>query len=261
MKKNFISILITNFNKEKFLNNSLKSVLNQTFSNYEIIIFDDASTDNSVEIIKRYKKVKLILNKSKKKVSAPLNQINGIINCFKKSKGNIICFLDGDDFFKKKKLFEIDNFFRNNEKLNCVFDFPITKSTNFSFKKKKKNISIWPTIFPTSCISVRKNFFKKFLYNIHKTNFPNLEVDARLIIFSKFFMNEYNVLYKKLTYYNYDEYGITSKIYKFTSKWWLRRSQAFSYLKVIMKKKRKLFVYSFDYYLTNLITIIIRKKF
>ena len=68
MKKNFISILITNFNKEKFLNNSLKSVLNQTFSNYEIIIFDDASTDNSVEIIKRYKKVKLILNKSKKKL-------------------------------------------------------------------------------------------------------------------------------------------------------------------------------------------------
>ena len=68
MKNNFISILITNYNKEKFLNSSLKSVLNQTFSNYEIILFDDSSTDNSIKIIKRYKKVKLIINKHKKKI-------------------------------------------------------------------------------------------------------------------------------------------------------------------------------------------------
>ena len=67
MKKNFISILITNYNKEKFLHKTLKSVLNQNYSNYEIIIFDDGSTDNSLEIIKRYKKVKLVLNKKRKK--------------------------------------------------------------------------------------------------------------------------------------------------------------------------------------------------
>ena len=67
MKKNFISILMTNFNKEKFLKYSLISVLNQSYSNYEIILFYDASTDNSVEIIKKYKKIKLILNKTKKK--------------------------------------------------------------------------------------------------------------------------------------------------------------------------------------------------
>ena len=68
MKKNFISILITNYNKEKFLNNTLKSVLHQTYFNYEIILFDDSSTDNSIKIIKRYKKVKLIINKYKKKI-------------------------------------------------------------------------------------------------------------------------------------------------------------------------------------------------
>ncbi len=261
MKKNFISILITNFNKGKFLHKTLKSVLNQKYSDYEIIIFDDISTDKSVEIIKSFKKVKLIINKSKKKDSPSLNQINGIINCFNKSKGNIICLLDGDDFFKENKLLEINNFFQKNKKLNCVFDLPITKVANFSLKKKRGKISIWPTIFPTSCISIRKNFFKKFLNNVYKTNFPNLEIDARLIIFSKFFMKEYNVLYKSLTYYNYDEYGITSQIHKFTKKWWLRRSQAFSYLKIIMKKKKKLFIYSFDYYVTYLVTSMIEKKF
>ena len=140
MKNNFISILITNYNKEKFLNKSLKSVLNQTYSNYEIILFDDSSTDNSIKIIQKYKKIKLIRNKSKKKNSSPLNQINGIINCFQKSKGNIICLLDGDDFFKKTKLLEINKFFQNNKKSNCVFDFPKTDSTSFLFKKKSSKI-------------------------------------------------------------------------------------------------------------------------
>ena len=262
MKNNFISILITNYNKEKFLNETLKSVLNQRYSNYEIILFDDSSTDSSIKIIQKYKKIKLIRNKSKKKNSSKLNQINGIINCFEKSKGNIICLLDGDDFFKKNKLLEINKFFQNNKKSSCVFDFPTTtKSSSFLFKKKSSKISIWPSIFPTSCISVRKNFLKKFLNNVYEKSFPNLEVDARLVIFSKFYMNEYNVLYKSLTNYNYDEYGITSKISKFSRKWWLRRSEAFSYLKIIMKKKKKLFVSSLDYYFTILITSLIYKRF
>ena len=121
INKSYISILITNYNKEKFLDKSLKNVCNQNFKNYEIIIFDDCSTDKSIKIIKKYKKVKLIINKAKnKKKSGPLNQINGIIECFKKSKGNIICLLDADDYFKKYKLMKIDQFFRKNKELNCV---------------------------------------------------------------------------------------------------------------------------------------------
>ena len=62
VKKNYISILITNYNKEKFLNRNLKNACNQNFKNYEIIVFDDCSTDKSVNIIKKYKKVSLIIN-------------------------------------------------------------------------------------------------------------------------------------------------------------------------------------------------------
>ena len=60
MKKNFISILITNYNKDKFLRNCLKSLKNQNFKNYEVIIFDDCSTDNSLNIIRSFSKFKLI---------------------------------------------------------------------------------------------------------------------------------------------------------------------------------------------------------
>jgi|TARA_B110000285_G_C15016729_1_gene559425 glycosyltransferase involved in cell wall biosynthesis len=260
INKNYISILITNYNKGKFLNKTLQTACSQSFKNYEIILFDDCSTDDSISIIKKFKKVKLITNKlNKKKKSGALNQINGIIQSFKKSKGNIICLLDGDDFFKKEKLVKIDQFFKNNKKLNCVFDIPMHGLAQFNFKNKKIKYSIWPTIFPTSCISLRRNFLINFLKNVSKKDFPLLEVDARLNIFSKFYMNEYNVLNKKMTYYNYDQDGITANNKKYSKKWWIRRSEAFSYLRNIIKKKRKLFIFSFDYYLTNFLTFLFKK--
>ena len=61
-----ISILITNYNKLNYLKKTLKYVLNQNFKDYEIILFDDGSTDKSVDFVKRFKKIKLIINKRKK---------------------------------------------------------------------------------------------------------------------------------------------------------------------------------------------------
>ena len=259
INKNYISILITNYNKGKFLDKSLKAACSQNFRNYEIIIFDDCSTDNSIKIIKKYKKVKLIINKlNNKKNSGPLNQINGIIESFKKSKGNIICLLDADDHFKKDKLEKIDKFFNENKKFNCVFDIPIHNLAQFKLKKKSMKLSIWQTIFPTSCISLRRDFLINFLNNVNKKKFPHLEVDARIAIFSKIYINEYNILNKKLTYYNYDQNGITANIKKYSKVWWIRRSEAFSYLKIIMKKKKQLFIFSFDYYITNFLTFLFK---
>ena len=59
MTNNFISILITNYNKSKFLKKNILSVVNQEYGNYEIIMFDDNSNDNSLEIIKKFKKNKI----------------------------------------------------------------------------------------------------------------------------------------------------------------------------------------------------------
>ena len=66
MKKIYASILITNYNKQKFLNKALRSCINQRYKNKEILLYDDCSTDNSINIIKKFKSIKLILNKKKK---------------------------------------------------------------------------------------------------------------------------------------------------------------------------------------------------
>ena len=69
MNKCFVSILILNFNNARFLNRSIKSCLNQSYKNFEILVYDDKSTDESISILKKIKnkKIKIFFNKSKKK--------------------------------------------------------------------------------------------------------------------------------------------------------------------------------------------------
>ena len=112
MKKNFVSILITNYNKSHYLKKTISSCLSQNFDNKEILVFDDCSTDDSLKILNKFKKIKVIRNKKKKFKSGPLNQIYGLNELFKISKGNIIFLLDSDDMFRKNKLFEISKIFK-----------------------------------------------------------------------------------------------------------------------------------------------------
>ena len=102
MKDKKVSILISNYNKAKYLDKCLRSCFNQNYENLEIIIFDNYSSDKSEVIIKKYKKV-LFYKKKKISISSPINQLDLLISAFKKSSGEIIFLLDSDDFFFQKK--------------------------------------------------------------------------------------------------------------------------------------------------------------
>ena len=73
-KNILVSVLINNYNNQKFLRKSIDSCLNQTYKNLEIILFDDNSTDNSKKIIKKIKnkRLKKIFNLKKKSGSSAL---------------------------------------------------------------------------------------------------------------------------------------------------------------------------------------------
>ena len=82
------------------------------------MVFDDNSSDRSLKILESYnKKIKIFKKKKKKFTSSPLNQIHGILELFKKSKGEIIFLLDGDDSFKRNKLPLVFNFFQKKTKI------------------------------------------------------------------------------------------------------------------------------------------------
>ena len=88
MNEYFVSVLILNFNNAKFLNRSIKSCLNQSYKNLEILIYDDKSTDESISVLKKFKNKKIIIffNKSNKRKIAALDAKNGYYNLINLSK-------------------------------------------------------------------------------------------------------------------------------------------------------------------------------
>ncbi len=111
MNKEKISILITNFNKEKFIEECILSCLSQNYNNLEIIIVDNLSTDQSMSIIKKYLDKLSIVTKKRDSLHSPKNQIDSLIGAFKKSTGNLILLLDGDDYFLPNKVSRIKDIF------------------------------------------------------------------------------------------------------------------------------------------------------
>ncbi|SKA88581.1 Glycosyltransferase involved in cell wall bisynthesis [Caloramator quimbayensis] len=90
--KDFISVIIPLYNKEKYILRSVNSVLNQTYRNFELIIVNDGSTDDSIKIINKISDNRIrIINQQNSGVSVARN--NGVLN----SKYNLIAFLDADD--------------------------------------------------------------------------------------------------------------------------------------------------------------------
>jgi len=99
MKIPFFTIVIPTYNRARFLDTAIKSVLEQSFSDLELIVIDDGSTDQTKQLIEDIKDKRLkYIQKKHSGVSAARNK--GI----QASRGKFICFLDSDDKFTKNKL-------------------------------------------------------------------------------------------------------------------------------------------------------------
>ena len=88
-KEPFVSVLIANYNNSSYIQQCINSLNSQTYKNLEIIFFDDNSSDNSLEIIKKFSNVKIIENKIQTKF-ASLNQLIGFKKAAALSKGELI---------------------------------------------------------------------------------------------------------------------------------------------------------------------------
>ena len=99
-----VSIIINCHNGAKYLEENLKSIFNQTYKNWEIIFFDNCSTDNSKSIVDRYMRNKNIKYHRSDDFLKLYDARNKAIEL---SKGDYICFLDTDDTWNKEKLEKI----------------------------------------------------------------------------------------------------------------------------------------------------------
>ncbi|MDE1489882.1 glycosyltransferase family 2 protein [Xenorhabdus bovienii] len=108
--EDLVSVIMPCYNSGEYIEQSIQSVLSQNYINFELIIIDDYSSDNSVEKIKKFhdKRIKLIV--SKKNGGAGISRNIGI----EQAKGRFIAFLDSDDLWKPNKLKDQINFMKEN---------------------------------------------------------------------------------------------------------------------------------------------------
>ncbi len=101
------SIIVPVYNVEKYVKRCLDSIFNQTYKDFEVIVVNDGSTDKSMDIVKKYKDVKII-NEENRGLSHARN--NGVKN----ARGDYILFVDSDDYINKDLLKELNKSLNNN---------------------------------------------------------------------------------------------------------------------------------------------------
>ena len=127
-KKFLVSVLVINYNKQRYVSRCLNSLSKQNYKKFEVIFSDDKSEDNSIFIAQKFKKILnlRIISAVKRTKFGAYNQMNSILRAFKKSSGKIIMLLDSDDFFHNTKISSILKFFNayNNKEKKIIFDLP-----------------------------------------------------------------------------------------------------------------------------------------
>lgn len=110
-----LSIIIPSFNQAQFIEETLKSVLNQNYKNKEIIVVDNLSTDDTPKILKKYQeKIKVIREEDN-------GQSEAINKGFRMSRGDILAYLNSDDLYEKETLRIVADFFKENKKAKIVY--------------------------------------------------------------------------------------------------------------------------------------------
>jgi glycosyltransferase involved in cell wall biosynthesis len=149
------SVVIPTYNQASFLGKAIESVLNQTYKNWELIVVDNYSTDNTFEVVKSFNSEKIrffqinndgIISKSRNK---------GIIE----SLGNFIAFLDSDDFWYHNKLEVINEYLISDSDISFVCHAELWSYLSNSKKNKlvrygpQNKSRYYSMLFNGNCIS------------------------------------------------------------------------------------------------------------
>jgi glycosyltransferase involved in cell wall biosynthesis len=159
------SVIIPAYNREEELPKCIESVLNQTYTNFELIIVDNGSTDNTKELIRNYMKLD---NRIKyfwqENSGSPAGSRNTGIQ---KALGEWIAFLDSDDYWYKHKLDFVDKEIEENENIIAVSHYENKEINGFTvgLYENGKNLSSKPYFellfngnsLSTSAMTVKKN--------------------------------------------------------------------------------------------------------
>ena len=170
-----VSIIIISYNSEKTILDTLVSALNQTYKNYEIIVSDDCSTDNTIDIIKKWREENNLKNV---KILETLNNegvVKNINKALKEATGEWIKIIAADDILKKTCLEDNLNFVLKNKEIKICFSKAETfgrgnkiipdekkiKYYNLSAKEQYEELK-WDNFIVAPTSFINRDIFKKY---------------------------------------------------------------------------------------------------
>ncbi len=157
-----VSVIIPTYNRASFVKEAIESVLNQDYSEFELIIIDDGSTDDTKEVIESFKGKLKYFYQSHKGVSSARNA--GL----ELAQGNFIAFLDSDDLWKKEKLKAQMEFIKSHPKIKVCYteEIWIRKGVRVNPKKKHKKYSGWifDKVVPICLLSLSSALFRREIF-------------------------------------------------------------------------------------------------
>ena len=239
MNEDLISIIIPLYNKEKYIQETIENIKNQTYTNWELIIVDDKSTDKSLEIASNYENEKIKIIKNEKNEGADKARNQGL----KQAKGRYICFQDADDLWDLQKLEKQKKFM---EEKNCAFSY-----TGFAYMtengKKIKDVKVQAELGYKEALKNTKILTISTMFDLEKIDkklleMPNIESED-IATWWKILKNGYTAygLNESLVYYRQVKNSITSnKIRSAKNRWNIYRK----YEKMTIKKS----LYYFAHY-------------
>ena len=154
-KKKLVSIILNCYNGEKYLQQALNSIEKQSYKNWELIFWDNKSTDNSKNIFQSFKNKKFRYFFSKKHTS--LYKARNL--AIKKSRGQFISFIDADDLWDRNKLKKQVELFLRNKQVSLIYGNLWIQNENLKKRKLywKKDLPsglIYKKIIKEYCIGI-----------------------------------------------------------------------------------------------------------
>lgn len=230
-----ISIITPVYNSEKYIENTIKTVLNQTYQNWELLLVDDCSTDNSKNIIEEYtkkdKRIKYFILEKNSGAAVARNY------ALEKSTGKYIAYLDSDDLWFKEKLEKQLRYMEENDYVFTCTDYEKIDNEGNSLnkvvhipKKVDYNLFLRNTIIQTVGVMVNVEKVGKEL--LHMPNIRRRQDAATWCQLLKNGYDCYQVPYT-LSYYRVVPNSLSSNKFKaIKMNWyWYRKIEKLSFFK------------------------------
>ena len=203
MNKNIplISVVMSIYNGEKYIRKSINSIINQTLSDFEILIVNDGSTDKTLSLLKEYKKIDQRIKIINQQTNLGLTKsLNNAINL---AKGKYIARHDVDEFSRKERFEKLMKLFSDKKVVvvgsNCVNVYPNGTKTFWGFFSENsiKRTIKYKTPFPHgSAIFIRNIFEKVGCYNTRYETCQDFDLWIKFSKFGKLVMSKEMLIYR-----------------------------------------------------------------